>query len=73
MEAVTRMPIRRVEDLPDYATRGELSDYTQLAVQTLARWAVEGRGPRITRIGAHAVRYRKSDVIAWLESLEAAS
>lgn len=64
--------IRHSEDLPDWSTRGELSQYTGVAVQTLARWAVEKRGPRVTRLGS-AVRYAREDVLDWLETQRAAS
>jgi predicted DNA-binding transcriptional regulator AlpA len=60
--------IRQVEDLPEWSTRPQLSQFIDVSVQTLARWKVEGRGPRVTKIGA-AVRYRKGDVLAWLDSL----
>jgi predicted DNA-binding transcriptional regulator AlpA len=58
--------LRRLEDLPDFCTRGELSSLTGLSVATLARWAVDQRGPRITRLGGKAVRYAREDVVSWL-------
>lgn len=68
MEAVTEraQPIRRIEDLPDFVTRAELAGFTGLAHQTLARYAVEGKGPRVTRLGGTAVRYARSDIAEWL-------
>lgn len=59
-------PIRRVEDLPELSTRPELAGFLGVGVPTLARWVVEGRGPRLTKVG-HAARYRKGDIIAWLD------
>jgi excisionase family DNA binding protein len=35
-------------------------------VGTLANWRYQGRGPRFVKVGRH-VRYRRSDVEAWLE------
>jgi predicted DNA-binding transcriptional regulator AlpA len=61
-------PIRQIDDLPELSTRKMLSEFTDIAVQTFARYAVEGKGPRITRLGGTAVRYRKADVLAWLEA-----
>jgi predicted DNA-binding transcriptional regulator AlpA len=58
---------RTLEGLPELATRTDLCRFTGVAVQTFARWAVEGKGPRVTKLG-HAVRYRKGDVLAWLEN-----
>ncbi len=55
-------------DLPDLVTRAQLSAFTGLSVATLARWAMEGdKGPRITKLGS-AVRYRRDDIVAWLDS-----
>lgn len=34
---------------------------------TLAQWRYRGEGPRYLKLGGH-VRYRRSDVDAWLES-----
>lgn len=56
-----------VDELPEYLTRPELAAYTGVAVQTLARWAVEGVGPRITHLGRRHVRYKRADVIAFLD------
>ncbi|MDR6868161.1 excisionase family DNA binding protein [Microbacterium resistens] len=57
----------RLTELPDIATRPQVSEYTQVSVPTLARWAMEGKGPRVTKFGALA-RYRKADVLAWIEA-----
>jgi len=54
-------------DLPVIATRAQVAKFTQTSVPTLARWAVEGVGPKVTRLGMRAVRYRREDVLAWLE------
>jgi len=58
-----------VEDLPDLATRRQVSEATQVAVGTLARWAqtnVSNAGPPFIRVGG-SVRYRREDVLAWIE------
>ena len=55
----------RVRDLPELATRTQVAEYTRLSYATLARWAGEGKGPRVTKLGA-AVRYRREDVLAWI-------
>lgn len=52
-------------DLPDIATRPQVAEYTQTSVPTLARWAAEGKGPKVTKLGG-AVRYRREDVLAWI-------
>jgi predicted DNA-binding transcriptional regulator AlpA len=43
----------------------EVSTMTDLSVLTLRRWRSQGKGPRFLKLGG-AVRYRLSDVEAWL-------
>lgn len=59
-------------DLPDLATRAQVAEYTQISVATLARWAMDGRGPKFIRLGTN-VRYRREDVRAYLDALAAAA
>ena len=35
---------------------------------TLAEWRTIGRGPRHIRVSAKCIRYRRSDIDAWLEA-----
>jgi predicted DNA-binding transcriptional regulator AlpA len=44
-----------------------LSAETGIPVGTLQQWRYLGRGPAYIKLGQH-VRYRRSDVDAWLES-----
>lgn len=46
--------------------RGDVKRYIPIEPQTLARWAVEGTGPRMTKIGRRLVCYRAGDLRAWL-------
>lgn len=61
------MAMRTLQDLPELATRAELAEFVDLSVPTLDRWAMQGVGPKVTRLGLRAVRYRKDDVLAWLD------
>ncbi|GGH45000.1 helix-turn-helix transcriptional regulator [Microbacterium album] len=63
--------VRSIDDLPELAKRVEIAEFTGTSVPTLARWAMEGTGPKVTRLGG-SVRYRKGDVLSWLDSLGAA-
>lgn len=63
---------RELGTLPELSTRAELSAFTGIAVSTLARWTTEGTGPRVTKLGGH-VRYRKADVLTWLDESARAS
>jgi hypothetical protein len=52
----------------DYLTEADVSDLTRFAAGTLRNMRSEGRGPRFLRVGK-AIRYRRADVVAWLEGL----
>ncbi len=58
--------------LPEVATRAEVASYTRISLPTLARWAMEGKGPRFKKAGGR-VLYMRRDVLAWLDSLEEVS
>ena len=47
--------------------RADLPRYIPVAVQTLARWAVEGQGPPFIKVGRRIVAYRAGDLRAWLQ------
>jgi predicted DNA-binding transcriptional regulator AlpA len=59
--------LRQLSDLPELSTRTDLAEFTKISAQTFARWAVEHKGPRITHLGSR-VRYRKTDILTWLET-----
>jgi excisionase family DNA binding protein len=44
----------------------DLSDYLGVPVNTLYQWRTKGKGPVGRKVGRH-VRYRASDVDAWLD------
>lgn len=56
--------------LPELATRQQVADFLQISVGALARWAMEGKGPRFVRFGGSGatLRYRREDVLQWIES-----
>lgn len=45
----------------------QLSGYLQVPIQTIYAWRHDGVGPRALKAG-RALRYRRSDVDAWLEN-----
>ena len=47
-------------------TPAQVAEWLQINRQSLSRMRMEGRGPRHYSVGA-AVRYRRSDVEAWLQ------
>lgn len=46
----------------------ELAEYLKMPVKTIYNWRSAGEGPRGIRVGRH-VRYRQTDVDAWLDRL----
>jgi excisionase family DNA binding protein len=48
-------------------TRKEAADYLNIKKGTLEVWAVTGKGPQFMKLG-RAVRYRKIDLDAYMES-----
>ena len=51
----------------DILNTREAAAYTRLGKPTLERFRLTGEGPRFAKLGG-AVRYRRSDLDAWLES-----
>jgi excisionase family DNA binding protein len=47
-------------------TTEEVADFLAVPVATVKAWRAHGKGPRGHRVGRH-IRYRKSDVLFWLE------
>lgn len=45
----------------------ELSEYLGIAVSTIIEYRMNNSGPIYVKLG-HLVRYKKSDVDAWIES-----
>ena len=56
------------EDDDTLITRSDLPQYLPIASQTLARWAVEGQGPRFIKVGRRLVAYRVGDLREWLQN-----
>jgi excisionase family DNA binding protein len=49
-------------------TRREASEYLRMSESALAQMAHRKTGPRMVRFSGRAVRYRKSDLDAWIEA-----
>jgi predicted DNA-binding transcriptional regulator AlpA len=43
------------------------ADLLDVSIRTLQEWRRTGDGPRFVRLSPRAVRYRRSDIEAWLE------
>ncbi len=65
-EIMTAALLPLPEDDDTLIRRSELPNYIPVASQTLARWATEGIGPRMTKCGARLVAYQAGHVREWL-------
>jgi excisionase family DNA binding protein len=50
----------------EWLTLRELAEWLKVPTRTVEKWNCEGTGPRRHRLG-RAVRYRRTDVEAWLD------
>lgn len=54
--------------LPPILTVDDFVSFTKMSKPTAARMRAEGTGPKVLRLG-RSVRYRREDVLAWLDEL----
>lgn len=52
----------------DLLDENEAAATLSVAVQTLRNWRWKGEGPRFVKVGARLVRYRRSDLTAFIEA-----
>ena len=55
-----------------YQTRQELEKLFKVSPATIYRWIKEGNFPKSVRLGANMVRWKASDIEAWMTEREAA-
>ncbi|WP_368344807.1 helix-turn-helix transcriptional regulator [Pelagovum sp. HNIBRBA483] len=66
------MPIEFVNQLAnEHSNRllneADAADILCYSVRALQNWRYRGGGPRFVKVSARSVRYRYSDLIAWIE------
>ena len=61
-----------VQPDPDYYDRlineREAAQYLSYTVRALQNWRVRGGGPIYVKVSARSIRYRRRDLVAWVES-----
>jgi predicted DNA-binding transcriptional regulator AlpA len=55
-----------MSDTDELLATSEFAEFIKRPPRTLERWRITGCGPRFVRCG-RSVRYKKSEVQAWLE------
>jgi predicted DNA-binding transcriptional regulator AlpA len=66
---MTRQPVSGATETPARESLlfiEDVAEWTGIPVQTLRWWRQHGKGPKSAKVGAR-VRYRESDVQAWLD------
>ena len=61
---------RNYDDLNDIVSEQEFADFMRRGVHSIRRWHVLGVGPARINVNRKIVLYKKSSIIAWLESYE---
>ncbi|MGF0115454.1 helix-turn-helix transcriptional regulator [Promicromonospora sp. Marseille-Q5078] len=53
--------------MDEYLTTEEVATWLKVAPSTVCRWRLAGKGPRVTWLSPSLPRYRKADLLAWLQ------
>lgn len=53
-----------------YLTEREAAELTRFSPGTLGNMRSLGEGPKFLRVGGKAIRYRRADIIAWMEGTD---
>lgn len=62
---VAAMPL---PEWPEWMSPETAARYLDTSTNTLADWRVKGKGPAFKRVGQRMVRYRRTDLDAFLEA-----
>ena len=54
--------------LPKYMTTAQAAEYCNIKVKTLERHRQNGTGPACIKVGPRTIRYRPSDLDAWMDA-----
>ncbi|WP_432558508.1 helix-turn-helix transcriptional regulator [Granulicoccus sp. GXG6511] len=57
--------------MDELLTSDEVAGWLRVSRSTLCRWRQEGKGPRVVWLTPSCPRYRRTDVVAWLERVAA--
>lgn len=70
MELTSEFPNQRMlfaDDLDALFDENYAAAYLDVAVKTIRNWRTLGYGPEFVRQSARCIKYRKRDLIAWIE------
>ena len=55
-------------DLDELLTEQDAARFLKFKPRALQAWRQRGGGPHFVRISSRAVRYRRRDIVTWIES-----
>ncbi len=70
METLMAITIRNRldgEDLDRLMTEAEAAEILCYSVRALQNWRVRGGGPKFIKVSSRSVRYRRRDLLAWID------
>lgn len=71
------MPNIETHEDPDYLVRllteREAAEFLGYTIRALQNWRVRGGGPHFVKVSSRSIRYRRHELIAWVESHLAAN
>lgn len=56
--------------LPVLSAPEQLAEFLGVETATLTDWRYHKKGPRATKLGERLIRYRRTDVVAWLRTAD---
>lgn len=66
-EELMKISTRRITPDEDLLNSNDVSEMLGVSVNTLGIWRHQGKGPSYLKFSRRAVRYRKQDVLDWME------
>jgi predicted DNA-binding transcriptional regulator AlpA len=55
----------------EFLTTEEVATWLKVAPSTVCRWRLAGKGPRVVWLSPSLPRYRRDDVVVWLDQAAA--
>ena len=55
----------------EFLTTEEVAAWLKVAPSTVCRWRLAGKGPRVVWLSPSLPRYRRDDVMVWLDKVAA--
>lgn len=63
-------PLPRHDSLETLLPEKHAAKLMGVSPRTLRNWRVIGGGPQYVKVSARCIRYRRADILAWIESRE---